>query len=268
MNDSVTTQKNVFFDTFSEPADLDAGELMGLLTLCAKIFEIYKLPKLKDARSIRLWKMPVFVLGTLSHFLRGEYAASAVSGTSLARGVSRFHSLGEKFKGAIAGAGLTFITAVTAYKYEDPEDALPALAGLFGSTADYVSQGRYQRLWIFLAGLTITAYSLLEGNRTMALSHSCTVISALKGFCQNDFKKAAGIENATFTQNFMAYSYGVLRNAASGADKLTMINTNLTSPEQQNAEYLALLKKRNNPFFFGQSKIIEQAQQDLATPDL
>lgn len=268
MSDDETEQVSRLVEEWTGPADL--GEWVGIAASLAKVYEIHKLPQLKDPPKIRLGKMPAYALSATAHFLSGEFAAASLHATSILRSASRFTPWGEKYKKQILFAGLVFMGEVARSNYEGPIDALPPIAGLLGSTADYVSQGRYQRLWNFIASLPIFSYAVLEGNRSMAFYHGCTTYSALKGIRKQDIPGAAGKEGATFSEDFKAYAFGVLRNTATGADKRTMVDTNFTTTEEkENAEriidenHLALLESERNPYFFGQDEAIERTRQAL-----
>lgn len=201
---------------------------------------------MKDAKSIRRWRIPAISLGAASFFTAGQTSAGVMNSVAAARTALRSTEWGKHNKKLIYISSLAPVLASTLLNTEDPVDTVPLIISILGGGADYTAQGRYQRFIITLAGLIATHYCIDTNNPTMAISSGFSTIASGVSGVRYDIKDAAG-PGRSFKENWLAYRYGIRHNAPTGADKSSQV----ASGESKYSDarlYYDFLTTKENPY--------------------
>ena len=224
----------------------DLSAIFGGVALATKLATAYVQAKKPDAKSIREIQLFSLLTGALSYGAMGNRLGTFQYTSALLRSYLRTKPWGNKHKKSLAATMTLTIAAFTFLEYRSLQDLLPLTASALGSLADYSGQGRYQRLLFGTAIASTVPFAALSGNDFMTAAGSVHAFLVAKSIYTHDIKNAAG-EGKSLTQNFMAYAYGIARNAVTGAPKETQVPINTTADKTDEAIEEAYARLNDNP---------------------
>lgn len=237
------------------------SQMFGTAALGFRVGGLYLQSRFADAQRMRLSVIPTHIMTAISYAFSGAPTASiAYSGAATRSALLSTH-WGNKHKNLISVFNVAAVGAATALMYENPKDLLPAAGTAVATLGDYQPQGRYNRL-TYLLGRSFVwiPMAALNKNWAMAATEIVSLGIQLNAIYKHDVRRACGLENGRFLNNFRAYLHGIFHDSATGAERDGQISKN-AGHAPADIQYLEKLNKTRNPHFIMQQELLDSAMR-------